>query len=109
MRMKSKTQHANITGMKRKKVMESEAKLSKVQSPSRKNNVFLKGEFIEELKEAKEKYLALEEKSKENIKKLETENSILKNTNKKLSDEIKSLEQKVQNLEAEKIHTHKVQ
>ena len=80
--------------------MESDAKLSKVQSPSRKNNAPLKGEIIEELKEVKEKYLALEEKSKEDIKRLEAENLMLKDTNTKLSDEAKSLKQKVQKLEA---------
>ena len=86
--------------------MESKANLSNLQSPSRKNNVPLKGELIEELKEVKEKYLALEEKSKDDIKRLETENLMLKETKKNLYDEVGSLKQKVQNLEEEKM-THK--
>ena len=51
MRMKSKAQHTNLTGMKRKVELESEAKLSKVKSPSKKSKVPLKGELILELKD----------------------------------------------------------
>ena len=51
MRMKSKAQHTNLTGMKRNVELESEAKLSKVKSPSKKSKVLLKGELILELKD----------------------------------------------------------
>ena len=104
MRMKSKTQHTNSTGIKRKIGLESEAKLGKVKSSCRKNNAPLKGELILELKGLKERYLALEEKSKGDIKRLEDENIMLKDKNKKFSEEVKCLKQIVQNLETEKIN-----
>ena len=74
MKMKSKVQNTNISGIKRKAVLESEAKLSNVSKPSRKNNAPLKGDLVIELKELKEKYIALEEKSKNDNTMLETEN-----------------------------------
>ena len=108
MRMKSKAQHSNLTGMKRRVGLESEAKLSKVKSPSKRNKVPLKGDLIEELRELKEKYFALEEKSKKDIRVLEIENKMLKDTNKKFSDEVKSHIERLQNLEAENLSISKV-
>ena len=74
MKMKSKVQNTNISGIKRKAVLESEAKLSNVSKPSRKNNATLKEDLVIELKELKEKYIVSEEKSKNDMTMLETEN-----------------------------------
>ena len=98
--MKSKVQHTNLSGLKRKIEFESGAKLSKVIDPPRKNKQTLKADLITELSDLKEKYTALEEKSQKEIKKLENENAKLKDTNKKFSDEVKSLKERVQNLES---------
>ena len=99
MKMKSKVQNTNISGIKRKAVLESEAKLSNVSKPSRKNNAPLKGDLVIELKELKEKYIALEEKSKSDMTMLETENKTLKEINKKILDELNSLKQSRENYE----------
>ena len=100
--MKSKVQHPNITRMKRKVELESEVKLSKVVNPPRKNKVPLKEELLIQVKELQEKYDALEKKSKIDIETLQTENTALEDANKKFADEVKTLIQNVQNLEAEK-------
>ena len=103
MRMKSKIKHTNVTGMKKKMELESESesKLTKVIHPSKKNKVTLKADLITELNDFKERYIALEEKYKKDIEILETENTKLKEANKTFSDEVNSLKQRVQNLEAE--------
>ena len=87
--------------MKRKMELESEVKLSKVVNPPRKNKVPLKEELLIQLKELEEKYDALEKKSKIDVQMLQTKNAALEDTNKKFADEVKTLIQKVQNLEAE--------
>ena len=58
MRMKSKAQNTNISGMKRKVVLVTEAKVNNVINPSRKTKVPLKEELLRELKELKERYIA---------------------------------------------------
>ena len=93
MRMKSKAQNTNISGMKRKVVIDTDAKLNNVIKPSRKIKVPLKEDLLRELEELKEKYIALEEKAKKDIEMLKTENKTLKNINKRFSDELNSLKQ----------------
>ena len=100
--MKTKVQHSNMTRMKRKMELESEVKLSKVVNPPRKNKVPLKEELLIQLKELEEKYDALEKKSKIDVQMLQTKIAALEDTNKKFANEVKTLIQKVQNLEAEK-------
>ena len=56
--MKSKAQNTNISGMKRKVVLVTEAKVNNVINPSRKTKVPLKEELLRELKELKERYIA---------------------------------------------------
>ena len=99
--MKSRVQHTNMSGMKRKIDFDSGAKLSKVIDPPRKNKQVLKADLLTELSDFKEKYTALEEKSQKDMKKLENENTKLKDTNKKLSDEVNFLKERVQNVEAQ--------
>ena len=89
--MKSKAQNTNISGIKRKVVLVTEAKVNNVINPSRKTKVPLKEELLKELKELKEKYIALEEKSKNDMEVLKAENKTLKDINKKFSDELNSL------------------
>ena len=50
MKIKSKIQHSNMTGTKRKMELDSEAKITKVINPSKKNKVPLKAALITELK-----------------------------------------------------------
>ena len=91
--MKSKAQNTNISGMKRKVVLVTEAKVNNGINPSRKTKVPLKEELLKELKELKEKYNALEEKSKNDMEVLKAENKTLKDINKKFSDELNSLKE----------------
>ena len=67
MRMKSKAQNTNISGMKRKVVIDTDAKLNNVKKPSKRIKVPLKEDLLRELEELKEKYIASEEKAKKNI------------------------------------------
>ena len=96
--MKAKVQHPNITKMKKKVELESEVKLSKVVNPPKKSKVPLKEELLMHLKELQEKHDNLEKKSEIDIEIIET----LKNANKKLSEEVKTLLQEVQNSKEEK-------
>ena len=50
MKMKSKIQHSNMTGAKRKMELDCEAKITKVINPSKKIKVPLKEDLITELK-----------------------------------------------------------
>ena len=96
--MKAKVQHPNINKMKKKVELESEVKLSKVVNPPKKSKVPLKEELLIHIKELQEKYDNLEKKSVIDIEIIET----LKNANKKLSEEVKTLLQEVQNVKDEK-------
>ena len=84
MKMKSRVQHTNVAGMRRKVDLESEAKLTKVKNVSGKNKMPLKGELLIQMEEVQDKYTALEDKFKRDIEMLESENSALKDTNKKM-------------------------
>ena len=90
-----------MTGLKKKMEIQSEVELTKVIKPFIENKVTLKADLITELNDFKERYIALEEKYKKDIEFLETENTKLKEANKTFSDEVNSLKQRVQNLEAE--------
>ena len=90
-----------MTGLKKKMEIQSEVELTKVIKPFIENKVTLKADLITELNDFKERYIALEEKYKKDIEMLETENTKLKEANKTFSDEVNSLKQRVQNLEAE--------
>ena len=96
--MKAKVQHPNISKMKKKVELESEVKLSKVVNPPKKSKVPLKEELLIHIKELQEKYDNLEKKSEIDIEIIET----LKNANKKLSEEVKTLLQEVQNVKNKK-------
>ena len=74
--------------MKKKIELESEAKLTKVINPPKKNKVTLKADLITELNDFKERYIALEEKYKKDIEILETENTKLKEANKTFSGKV---------------------
>ena len=92
-----------MTGLKKKMEIQSEVELTKVIKPFIENKVTLKADLITELNDFKERYIALEEKYKKDIEFLETENTKLKEANKTFSDEVNSLKQRVQNLEAENL------
>ena len=94
MKMKTKVKHTNISEIKRKVDLESEAKISKVNA-HRKNDLPLKNDLIIEVKELQEKHKKLEEESKRAVEKLKITNKNLEDSNKKLLEEVKLLKQQV--------------
>ena len=67
MKMKTKVKHTNISEIKRKVDLESEAKISKVNA-HRKNNLPLKNDLIIEVKELQEKHKNQKKNLKEQLK-----------------------------------------
>ena len=67
MKMKTKVKHTNISEIKRKVDLESEAKISEVNA-HRKNNLPLKNDLIIEVKELQEKHKNQKKNLKEQLK-----------------------------------------
>ena len=66
MKMKTKSQHTSISGIKRKVELESDVKLNKINA-NRKNKIPLKNDLVIKIKELQEKYTELEEKANRDI------------------------------------------
>ena len=96
MKMKTKAQHTNTLGIRRKVELESESKLNKINT-NRKSKLPLKNDLMIEVKELQEKYKELEEKSEREMEILKITNKNLEESNKKLIEKLESLKQQVPN------------